>query len=122
MGSTERGFDAFFTAEHPRLVALNLLADRRRRLVSEARHPVPSAGAVEDGWYDAEFWSAVSALPERQRTAVALYYVLDRSVADVAASMGVRIGTVTRALHQARASLRELLSATGHDQEVGDGR
>ena len=43
---------------------------------------------------DEELWRAVRGLPEQQRWAVALYYVEDRSVADVAAVLGCSEGTV----------------------------
>lgn len=156
----ELSFDAFFRAEHRRLVALasvlcgdretgrdlaqealvraytnwdtvvrlerpgawarrvvvNLARDhgrhravRRRRLPELARQTDLSHSAA-DAPYDAEFWAAVATLSDRQRTAVALFYVGDRSVSDVAAAMGIREGSVKTTLHQARKRLRHLLS------------
>jgi RNA polymerase sigma-70 factor (ECF subfamily) len=90
-----------------RRVALNLIADRGRRAATErrAQHRWGSRrDGIEDPVFDAEFWSAVAELPERQRSAVALFYVLDRSVDEVAATMGIRSGTVHRMLHDARES------------------
>ena len=60
-------------------------------------------------------WDAVSALPERQRQAVVLRYVLGLPQHEVAAWMGVRPGTVAAALHAARRSLR---SSAGELSEV----
>lgn len=54
--------------------------------------------------------AAVAMLPERQRTAVALFYIGDRSIDDVARTMGVHEGTVKTTLHHARAQLRQLLA------------
>lgn len=55
-------------------------------------------------------WAAVATLPERQRTAVALFYIGDRSISEVAEVMAVREGTVKTTLHKARSQLRRLLS------------
>ena len=109
-----------------RRVALNLIADRHRRATTERRTWLRSSGPDDvsalDPAFDVEFWSAVAALPERQRVAVALYYVLDRSVDEVAASMDVHPGTVKRMLHQAWAALRQPLEVFGYDGEVDHGR
>lgn len=99
-----------------RRVLVNLARDHaRHRAVQRRRLPVLAARAarqaeVVDTPHDREFWEAVAALPERQRTAVALFYVGDRPLAEVADAMGVTEGTVKTTLHQARARLRELLT------------
>ena len=41
---------------------------------------------------DDDLWDRVRALPEQQRWAVALFYVADRSVADIAAVLGCSEG------------------------------
>jgi RNA polymerase sigma-70 factor (ECF subfamily) len=51
------------------------------------------------------FWAAVRALPRRQAQVVALFYVEDRSVADIAAVLGMAEPTVKVHLHRARAGL-----------------
>ena len=48
---------------------------------------------------------ALRALPDRQRVAVALHYLADLSVADVAAAMGISEGAVKTHLHRARSQL-----------------
>ncbi len=98
-----------------RRVALNVLRDqqrslgRRPRLLARLRPdpilPPPSAG-------DADLWRAVRRLPDRQRTAVGLYYVADLSVSQIGAAMGVSEGTVKRHLDRARTTLRKELEAT----------
>ena len=94
-------------------VAVNLAISWRRRAVREVRavarlgrrtemsHPAPEAYP--------ELHEAVARLPARQRTAVALYYVLGLPVDDAAKVMGCRPGTVKSLLFQARERLRERL-------------
>lgn len=53
--------------------------------------------------------TAVARLPERQRAAVYLTYWRDLPIAEVAALMGCRAGTVKRYLHLARTRLEERL-------------
>ncbi len=97
-----------------RRVVVNLVHDHgrhlavRRRRLSELADRI--TGADDDVGLDGEMWAAVAMLPERQRTAVALFYIGDRSISDVAEAMGVHEGTVKTTLHLARGRLRALLS------------
>ncbi len=54
---------------------------------------------------DAEFWQAVRSLPRRQAQAIALHYLEDRSVADVAAILGCTESTARVHLHKGRKNL-----------------
>lgn len=87
-------------------VLVNLCRSRRRRQVTEARffsrlrREEPSSPAPSDDVMS--FWSAVRELPERPRIVVALYYAGDRSVAEIAAVLGVPEGTVRSDLSRAR--------------------
>jgi len=93
-----------------RQVAINLVRDgwRRRRseeaamgrLRRERIHAVPAPRSPSD-----EFWAAVRTLPGRQREAIALYYLADRSVAEISATLGVAEGTVKGVLFDARRAL-----------------
>ena len=56
-----------------------------------------------------ELWRAVSALPERQRACVALYYYEDLPEGEIADLLGCSIGTVKSQLFKARAKLQVLL-------------
>ncbi len=56
-----------------------------------------------------EFWSHVRALPARQAQVVALHYLFDLSVDDVAATLEVSSGTVKVHLSRARATLARTL-------------
>ena len=96
-----------------RRVALNLVQDYRRHLARRARllirldgrsEPQSSSPMVADR--DPLLWAAVRDLPARQRTALALYYLADLKVAEVAAAMNVSEGTVKRHLDRAREALR----------------
>lgn len=58
---------------------------------------------------DPEFWSAVRSLPERQMACVALHYLEDRSVAEIAEVLDSRPATVKVHLHRGRLALAERL-------------
>lgn len=98
-----------------RRVVVNLSHDHvRHRAVQRRRGPelanqAEASTTAVDASHDGEFWAAVATLPDRQRLAVALYYVGDRSISHVAQDMGVSVGSVKTTLHQARNRLRLLL-------------
>ena len=100
-----------------RRVVVNRSVSVARRRVAEAlavarlgaRRELPDALPE----HDEAVWRAVRALPRRQAQVVALHYVDDRAVADIAAILGCADGTVKAHLHQARQSLARTL---GHDQ------
>ena len=50
-------------------------------------------------------------LPEKQKTAIGLFYIADLNVSEVAAAMGVSQGTVKRHLDRARNTLRTKMEA-----------
>lgn len=101
-----------------RRVALNLARSRWRRLRTEAKAKLrlgisdSSSEAPADALGEA-FWAQVRRLPSRQAQAVALHYVEDRSVGEIAQVLGVAEGTVKALLHQGRERLRRQLSAKG---------
>jgi RNA polymerase sigma-70 factor (ECF subfamily) len=95
-----------------RRVVTNLAMSRWRRLRAEAvavlrlnvNSEVPAPEPPHAG-----FWEEVRRLPRRQRQAIALRYVEDLSVAEIAAILGVAEGTVKALLHQGRSALRDRL-------------
>ena len=63
--------------------------------------------------------AALRALPERERQVAVLHYVLDQSVAQVAAALGVADGTVKTLLSRARGHLAATLGSSSTGQEGG---
>ncbi len=56
-----------------------------------------------------EMWDALSRLSQRQRTILVMRYYLDMTEADVAATLGCRIGTVKSTSHRALKDLKRML-------------
>jgi RNA polymerase sigma factor (sigma-70 family) len=56
-----------------------------------------------------EMWDALSHLSQRQRTILVMRYYLDMTEADVAATLGCRIGTVKSTSHRALKDLKRML-------------
>ena len=97
-----------------RRVVANLAVSAIRRRVAEGRAVVrlavgrrePIAELPEP---DTEFWAAVRALPTRQRQMLALYFLGDCSVGEIAATLGCAEGTVRATLHKGRLALARRL-------------
>jgi len=87
---------------------LNQHRGRRRRDVAVAGLPRPA----EPSGRDLDVGPAVAALPPQQRTAVALHYLADLPVAEVALVMDLAPGTVKAHLHAARRALAPELEVT----------
>jgi RNA polymerase sigma-70 factor (ECF subfamily) len=64
------------------------------------------------------FWDEVRRLPSRQAQAIALRYVEDLSIAEIANVLAVAEGTVKALLHQGRERLRRELAAKGLLNEI----
>ncbi len=58
---------------------------------------------------DAEFWRAVRSLPRRQAQVIALHYLEDRPIAEIAQILGTADGTVKKHLHDGRLALARRL-------------
>ena len=92
-----------------RRVALNLTASWGRRLQAEARAllrarlrpPSLDGGSPPDR----EFWETVRSLPHRQAQVLALFYLEDRSVDDIASVLGLAPGTIRVHLVRGRRNL-----------------
>src|SRR5262245_18504410 len=89
-------------------VARNKLVDHFRRADREAR-PAFSP-PVESAPFDDDMLAAIRSLPPLQRAAIALRYVDDLSVAEVARELGKSIKATESLLSRGRAALRESLS------------
>lgn len=66
---------------------------------------------------DIQFWNTVRALPRQQAAAVALFYVEDRSVAEIAEILGCSQATAKVHLFRGRRSLATRLGAEVTDEE-----
>jgi RNA polymerase sigma-70 factor (ECF subfamily) len=58
---------------------------------------------------DADFWAAVRRLPRRQAQAIALHYLYDMSVTDIALTLGCSRSSVKAHLVRGRTSLARAL-------------
>lgn len=88
-------------------VALNVVRRHMRRTAVERRKLEPPAEAAQV--VDREIWAVVRQLPERQRVAVVLRYLVDLPEQEVATAMGISRGTVASALAAARQRLAKWL-------------
>jgi RNA polymerase sigma-70 factor (ECF subfamily) len=105
-----------------RRVVANRAASSVRRRVREGRaiarlgrrrHPNRTDPPVERN----EFWTAVRSLPKRQAQCVALFYLDDRSVSDIASLLELAASTVRVHLHQGRIELGRRLGESVKDDE-----
>jgi len=115
-------------------IARNLCLDLiRRRLPAKARlelDALPEEGAspeladpaaergdevVERAEVRASLSQAVAALPPHYREAVHLFHIDELSYKEIAATLGVPIGTVMTWLHRARSRLRQALEKEGEE-------
>lgn len=71
----------------------------------------PTGDGAAERIGDPAFWAAVRALPERQAACVALHYLEDRSVAEIAEVLDCRAATVKVHLHRGRTALARSLAA-----------
>jgi len=97
-----------------RRVVANLSVSMVRRRYAEARALVRLAPGTrttlpELSADDAEFWTAVRSLPKRQAQVIALRYLDDRSVAEIAEILGTAGGTVKKHLHDGRQAVAHRL-------------
>lgn len=106
-----------------RTVAVNVARSRYRRrrigdrlLGREASSATPSDRSADR----LAVVTALRELPAGQREAIALHYLGDLSLADVAATLGVPVGTVKARLSRGRIALAEILNS--HDEEGVGGR
>jgi RNA polymerase sigma-70 factor (ECF subfamily) len=100
-----------------RRVVANKAVSTFRRRQSEARAltrwwfldrtEVPDLSGI-----DPDFWRAVRSLPKRQAQVIALYYLEDIAVEDVANILDVSTGTVKRHLHRGRDTLARSMDAS----------
>jgi RNA polymerase sigma-70 factor, ECF subfamily len=98
-----------------RKVAMNKARSRFRRAGAEARAYARHIGRQRDlpavlPESAEAFWAAVRSLPTQQAKVVALHYLDDLPVDEIADILDIASGTVKTHLHRARASLAERLT------------
>ena len=96
-----------------RRVTINLALSHRKRLANEAKArlrlaitptTLPPIAAEHE-----PVWQAVAALPRNQRAAVALHYLEDRSIEEIADILDISPSTARVHLHRGRQKLRDQL-------------
>lgn len=99
-----------------RRTVVNLAHDQHRRQamarrrIAPAPYDQPSAEALAtDAERDGVVAAAVAALPARQRDCVVLHYFAELSDSEIAAVLGISVGSVKTHLHRARAALARRL-------------
>ena len=111
-------------------ITTNLFLDSARRkqrihfegLADEMAHRLPGsepspAQAFDDSHLDDDVQAALKALPPEYRAAVVLCDIEGFSYEEIAATLGVKLGTVRSRIHRGRAQLR---SALEHRRPVKD--
>lgn len=109
------------------IAALNRARSRWRTIAAERRafdrlaaRSIARTEADPSVAADGPVADALRRLPRAQREVVALHYLLDLTVADVAARLGIAEGTVKAHLHRARNSLREALTGAAERGMAAD--
>lgn len=96
--------------------AASVIRRRVREAKAIARLAYRAQTHIELDEGDAEFWRSVRALPPRQAQAVALFYLEDYSLRDIAAVLDCSEGTVKTHLSRARTTVaRRLRLEDGHE-------
>ena len=115
----QKQWDSLVLRDRPELwvrrVALNLAVSRFRRWGSESKALLRVAARRETkvvvlSASTEEVWEQVRRLPARQAQAIALRYLDDLSVEEIAVILGVAEGTVRALLHQGRTRLGRRLT------------
>ena len=87
--------------------AIDVLRARKRRPAPVGDVPEPPTALGVPGTADGDLWQAVSALPEKQRQAVAYHYVAGLAYAEIAEILGGTTDAVRRAAADGVKSLRK---------------
>jgi RNA polymerase sigma factor (sigma-70 family) len=98
-----------FTIAHRKAIDHVRARARRATPVPEPAD-LPEAGAadgVASAMPDEDLWAAVAALPDKQRTAVALRFIADSAYAEIATTMETSEPAARRNVHEGLKRLRE---------------
>ena len=105
-----------------RKVAMNKARSALRRRAAEVRAYTKHVGRsrtlpAELPEPSHDFWAAVRALPDKQAQVIALHYLEDRPIDDIAAVLEISTGTVKTHLHRGRQNLASTLGYE-HDEDA----
>jgi RNA polymerase sigma-70 factor (ECF subfamily) len=107
-----------------RLVACRVATSRwrtmRSRLRAHVRHGAMAEQVSGPGTETVEVVAALRRLPEDQRVALALHYLVGLPVVDVARETGAPVGTVKSRLARGRRALAEVLALAPVDSTEGN--
>ena len=106
-----------------RVVASRIAVSRWRSLRSRARAYLRHGAVADVPAPSTEMLDVVAALrrlPEAQRTAIAMHYLLGMPVAEVARETEAPIGTVKARLSRGRTALAGLLAVVDLEEEAAD--
>ncbi len=107
-------------------IMLNLLYKRQRQVRSRQEIPLTESsvagpnGPVPESLRRSEILSALDSLSQHYRTVLLLAIVEGFTCKEIAAMLGIPIGTVMSRLSRARAALRDLLSPGGTRRAIYD--
>ncbi|MEZ5168622.1 MAG: sigma-70 family RNA polymerase sigma factor [Acidimicrobiales bacterium] len=125
--SLHRIHDPAKAAAYLRSIVLNLARDHNRRGLLSLRHAPPPVDLDPEGLDETiaarddhrRVLDALRSLPRRQRDCLALHYLLELPVADIADTLGLSPNSVKTHLKRGLASLRqaeELAALVGEDR------
>ena len=125
--SLDRIQDPTRSGAYLRSIVLNLARDHNRRGLLSLRHRMPAndldPAAVDETIATNDehrrLIEAVRALPRRQRDCVALRYLMELPVADIAATLGVSENSVKTHLKRGLARLRTTACFADKGEELG---
>ena len=126
MSRLQRDWDRVGAYDKPgawlRRVTINLALSQKRRFITEAKALMRLAGRPVAATIgpaasrDDAVWEAVALLPGKQRAAIALHYLEDRPVDEIAEILGCSPSTARVHLHRGRAALRERLASPAAEE------
>lgn len=93
--------------------ALRATAAAQAHAADEAAPESRSAERLDAQRAVAHVATALARLPRRQREVLLLFAVAELEYAEIAAALGIPLGSVQSALHRARTKIRSALAATG---------
>jgi len=99
-----------FTIAHRKLIDHARARGRRAIPVAEAVELASAEPATATALPDAQLWSSVAGLPDKQRTAVTLRFLIDSSYREIAVVMETSEEAARRNVHEALKRLRKELN------------